>query len=140
MSSLISKYTKYHLGDEYTSEEFEKALMIEYAIIIGKLQKKSSVRKSIDFLHSHKKGLEDIFRTKEEVEQTMLDWFNNGTIRQSEEYIKLLTAEYNKLKEGLSRDKLDQLSEFFTLDTQLTGSDNTKKKQLLKSLSRFYNS
>lgn len=138
MSSLILKYTKYSLGDEYTLEELEKALNIEYALIIGKLQKTKSVKKAFDVLRGYKKSLEDIFRSKEDVEQEMINWFNNGVNRQSDEYLKLTMNEYKKLKQELSRDKLEKLDEFLSLDTKLTGANNKADKQLLKSLSHIY--
>lgn len=139
MSSLILKYTKYSLGDEYTLQELETALNIGYALIIGRLQKTKSVKKALDVLHSYKKSLEDIFRSKEDVEQEMIDWFNNGISRQSEEYLRLIMAEYKKLKRELSIDKLEKLDAFFNLDTQLTGANNESDKHLLKSLSHIYN-
>lgn len=69
----------------------------------------------------------------------MIDWFNNGISRQSEEYLRLIMAEYKKLKRELSIDKLEKLDAFFNLDTQLTGANNESDKHLLKSLSHIYN-
>lgn len=57
MSSLIDKYTKHCLSDQYTLEEFKQALILEYAIIIEKIQKKKSVKKALDFLRNYKKDL-----------------------------------------------------------------------------------
>ena len=136
LSSLIEKYTANLLGKDFTEEEFNEALRIEYAIIISKAQKLKSVKATQSFISGYKSMMEDAFKPKEDVAQTMLAWWEDGVLRQSREAINKLRKEHDKLLKDFTKEKLEQQETFFDLDTELTGKNNDSNKELLL---RMYN-
>ncbi len=136
LSSLIEKYTANLLGKDFTEEEFNEALRIEYAIIISKAQKLKSVKATQSFISGYKSMMEDAFKPKEDVAQTMLAWWEDGVLRQSREAINKLRKEHDKLLKDFTKERLEQQETFFDLDTELTGKNNDSNKELLL---RMYN-
>lgn len=138
ISNLINNYIKAKLGDNYTPEEFTKSLQIEYAIILGHLIDKKSLKKAIDYLHTYKKTLEDFFKEKEELEQEMLLWFNDGINRQSEEFLQFQKQQFNILKQKLSNSNISNMSEFLILAAELTNVETDEEQNVLKKISSNY--
>lgn len=138
IADLIKEYIKYDLGHNYTEDELNEALNIKYTLILNDLQKKKSVKKAIDYLHNYKKIIEDSFKEKEELEQEMLTWFNDGINRQADEYLQIQKQQFKILKQELSNNNIHNMSEFLTLASELIDVKTDEEQKVLQKISSNY--
>ncbi len=139
ISKLINDYEKYQLGNNYTEQELNEAISIRYAIMLKEIQEKKGVKTAINCIRNYKKLFEDtLFKKKEERDQEMFAWFNEGCERQSIEYLQEQRKRLTILKQELSKDKINDMSELLTLITELTDVDTAEEQKVLRKISNDY--
>ncbi len=131
LSSLIEKYEETFADNE---ECLETNIKLHYAIILMKLQKAGSVKKSLSIIASHRKELVDYFRPKEDVQEELFNYWQESANRQGEARFKQLLFEYNSVTNNIKGIPLHYFIELFKLSSDLTGVDHSLDVYDIKKL------
>ncbi|HOP65804.1 MAG TPA: ParB/RepB/Spo0J family partition protein [Bacilli bacterium] len=129
--SLIERYEKEFEQDETL---LKRNVELHYATLLMRLQKVGSVKKSLAVLSSHRKSLCDYFKPKEEVQQELFDYWQDGPDRQGEAHRNQLLAEYKKISGALHGMPFEYFVRLYRLDSNLTGFDHSSDISKVRGL------
>lgn len=140
MYPLVKKYESCFTESETL---LEQNIKLYYAILITNLQKCKSVKQALEKISGKVKMLNNYFRPKDEVQQEMINLWNDGVQIQEELHNKQLIIEYKKTLQSIM--PYEQYIMLCELNTNLTGIDHSLEKNSLNILfnqyqkERFYN-
>ncbi len=131
---------KYEADFEEIESNIEKNIKLHYGRLLIKIQNAKSKKRALSIIEAHCKNLNDHFRPKEDLQQEMFEWLMSSPDRQAEIHKKEQIAEHNKLCVALNRLPFEYYMELLSLDTNLTGIDNSEDLAELRRLySQFIN-
>lgn len=135
LGKMLPFIVKYESDFESNPEQLEKNIRLYWGTLLIRMQGKKSIKQMLTLISGELKTMSDYFLSKEEQQQEQLDWFNDGTDRQSKEHRQQRINDYNKALKSLKGLPFEYFVEVLTLDQGLTGIDHAKD---ISSVQKLY--